>query len=858
MDLSPVEPTQPTQTQPTQLQGLEAPELADPSVVARFLCTTGQLKFLDLQLPSPARETAEWTFGRNAGSDFPLPKGSSRLSNHHFKAWYSLTDRNLMLQDVSTNGTYINNTRMVKGTNYIVNQGDEIAVGVGVPEDVLRFIVVFNPNPVEPPKTRTADEGIHRHYIIRKEIVGQGAFATVKKAIERATGKTYAVKIINKRKVLTTGGTAIVARELAILEKLDHPGIVRLQASYEDADNYYLVIEFVPGGDLMDFVAAHGAVGEEAAREIARQILHAIEYVHALGISHRDLKPDNILIMLDDPVQVKITDFGLAKVSDQNSFMKTFCGTLAYVAPEIVLGKKPARRKGIQPQAQRQHYSSLVDMWSLGCLVFVILTAHLPFSGLTQDDLFKQIKSGVYHQSLLTEHGVSGPGRGFLESLLKVDPMERITATQALQHPWIVNENDSVVSLSQSQSQHKQSQRGEFSKPLVFADGENVFKMPKKIPKENAVEKNQAPKELDVAKNEVGGEMVEGEAKEVSPSEEILGTDRSEAVSIKSNDGGPFPLETDFASIPPQAESTPKAEHGSPNRSPIRSPLRSERFTSKIGPEEDLPRLSAVPGLEPPSFHSLSMATSSRRYSRNGVPGDAPHSTPPGTYLTLQPLSESIPHQPIHILQGMNPFVVGRSDKCNVTITDDRMSKIHCGITKKRHPTGTNTNIFESPAMGLDDVWLIDNSTNSCFINQLRIGKGKKAKIFDGDMIYLFNDKQKHQMLGFRVCINDGTGLFNGGERLDVETEDHMFDASQLPVPVPVKLEEPPKHVVPQDPSDKKVLPVLRFPPETAMVPTAPTSENGEKRRAPEVETRVVKRADLKSDLEKPADAWIH
>ncbi|KAK6454277.1 kinase-like domain-containing protein [Scheffersomyces xylosifermentans] len=234
----------------------------------------------------------------------------------------------------------------------MLNQGDELAVGVGIPKDVLRFVVLFS-DPYNPAKLPNSNN----NSVVKDQ-----------------------VKIINRRKALNTGGGAMVGvdRELSILRKLDHPNIVSLKAFYEDLDNYYIVMELVPGGDLMDFVAANGAIGEDATQVITKQILEGIAYVHKLGISHRDLKPDNILIMQDDPILVKITDFGLAKFSDNSTFMKTFCGTLAYVAPEV-----------------------FTDIWSLGCLVYVLLTSHLPFNGNTHAQMFQKIKKGEFHEAPL-------------------------------------------------------------------------------------------------------------------------------------------------------------------------------------------------------------------------------------------------------------------------------------------------------------------------------------------------------------------------------------------------------------------------------------------------------------------------
>ncbi|GME95793.1 unnamed protein product [Ambrosiozyma monospora] len=146
------------------------------------------------------------------------------------------------------------------------------------------------------------------------------------------------------------------------------------------------------------------------------------------------------------------------------------------------------------------------------------------------------------------------------------------------------------------------------------------------------------------------------------------------------------------------------------------------------------------------------------------------NAAPPGTFLTLNLLTESETlHKPtikssISIKQGSPVFYIGRLDTSNYMISDERISKLHCVITKKRHPIQTES-IYESPAMGLEDVWLLDFSTNGCYVNRKKVSKGHKVKLFDGDKIHLFIDKQHHERLGYVVTINDGTGLYRNGVR---------------------------------------------------------------------------------------------
>lgn len=686
----------PTQTQPTQPSAHNEQNestLSQQGIVCRLVCTagvSGRRNFFDLV--GKTDSVNEWIFGRNGSAcDFELASRSNRISNKHFRIWINMKSSNLMIQDLSTNGTWVNNEKLVKGTNYILQQGDEISVGNGVPLDVIKYIVVFprigsHDNLVSSPSIET-ENSIHNDFFVKDEVIGSGAFATVKKAIERSSGETFAVKIINKKKALT-GGIESVNRELAILQKLHHPGIVRLKNFYEDDELFYLVMEYVPGGDLMDFVAAYGSVGELAGKEISKQILEAVEYVHGLGISHRDLKPDNILIAQDDPVMVKVTDFGLAKGSHGASRMKTFCGTLAYVAPEVVSGKK---------NTSNQAYSSKVDMWSLGCLIFVILTSHLPFSGSTQEALFKNINLGNYHESLLKDVGVSPEGRDFISKLLEVDVDKRFNANQALRHNWFNQnggEGDSFsISLSQSQS-HQQR-------------------------RPDLMQSQPQPKASDLEMPDV----VDGDFKVPKKVRPMKGPD-----------------DTDFI-------------HSS--TSPVSSPDRAQIVES----------------------------------------------TPKGVFLSLCKLSDSVRSIPsIHIQQGQNPFSIGRNGSCHFQISDDRMSKIHCLLLKKRHPI-RNTSIYESPAMGLDDIWLLDFSTNACFLNNVKVGKGNKAKVCNGDVIHLFKDNHKREKLGFKVVLHDGTGLFNQGEKPDIHEDEGVLVQDSNGV-----------RIFRQEESDKKLFPRLRMP----------------------------------------------
>lgn len=697
--------TQPTQqsTQATQRYLIDkfSQEQIDDDVVCRVICTSGQLSLQDLKVsPESVIQNHEsikhtWIFGRNRGCDYFLGD-ISRLSNKHFLIMLA-EEGTLLLRDTSTNGTWLNGSRIQKDTNHILTQGDEITVGVGVTKDVVSLVIFLNDNfrrrlgelamvgnhgtngninkiqgiSSNPNSSRLELEGIHKDFSISDSIVGQGAFATVKKAVERSTGKTFAVKIIHKRKVLDKFDG--VKRELDVLQKLNHPRIVKLKSFYEDNENYYMLMEFVSGGDLMDFVAAHGTVGEDAGREITRQILEAVRYMHSQGISHRDLKPDNIMIEQDDPVLIKITDFGLAKIQNQNTFMNTFCGTLAYVAPEVIDGKNAEHAH------DRNLYSSLVDMWSIGCLVYVILTGHLPFSGQSQSELFKQIKRGSYHEGPLKDYRISEEARNFIDCLLNVNPRERLSANKALQHPWIQSAySDSVssqVSISNSLSQQKMIDS-------LDESGYQEYLSKKK----KALEK--------------------------------------------------------FNNRPESSTSLNEPLFKIPQGGPVR--LTQPRVTS-------LHSQSSNPNNNGPSSQIDKKARPMTKVSGDGL------------FLTLNSLPSSSIKGKIAIKQGVNPFFIGRSDECNCKIDDNRLSRIHCFILKKRHAVGDS--IYESPAQGLDDVWYCQNGANASYVNGKKVPAGAKILLHDGDEIQIIWDRINDITVAFQLEFNDTTGLFHRGRK---------------------------------------------------------------------------------------------
>ncbi|CCG80711.1 Serine/threonine-protein kinase cds1 [Taphrina deformans PYCC 5710] len=409
------------------------------STFARFVSTSNTDRFESVILPRKENGHV-YTFGRHKSCDFILT--GNRFSNIHFKVWEQETDSSdygnytsvVLVEDTSTNGTFLNQARIGKGQRTVLANGDELAAGVGIAKDEVRYLIQLpqQSRPKVVSNMSAEASACMQKYEIR-QILGAGAFATVRAAIEKSSGTKYAVKILNQRKLAITNAsskaTELFKREIEILQSTRHPNIVQYVDMWADDTEIYLVLEYLPGGDLMDYIMRRGKLDEYSTGKIIMQILDALVYCHKIGIAHRDIKPENILLTRDDPPVAKLTDFGLAKMVEPGSFLKTFCGTLTYVAPEVI--SMHGRIAGA--------YSTAVDMWSMGCVTFIMLAGSMPFIAEGQEAMMQVIQDGNYDDEVLDEIELSGAGLDFIESLLRVNPASRMTGEQALHHPWLSN-----------------------------------------------------------------------------------------------------------------------------------------------------------------------------------------------------------------------------------------------------------------------------------------------------------------------------------------------------------------------------------------------------------------------------------
>lgn len=285
---------------------------------------------------------------------------------------------------------------------------------------------------------------VEQNYKFGKEL-GQGNFAIVKLATQISTKKKFAVKIIDK--ALCAGKEDMIEMELAVLNKASHPHIVGMHEYFDTPDKLYLILDYVQGGELFDRIVDEGNFTEKDASRIARQMAEAIQYLHGMNIVHRDLKPENLLFADEKTTSdIMVTDFGLAKLVDDETALKTACGTPNYVAPEILL------QKG---------YGKEVDVWSLGVIVFIILCGYPPFYDESDAQLFELIMKGKFDFDARYWSEVSPEAKSLIRNMLIVDPAKRLSIDQVLEHPWISGKAVlSNVNLSKSISMNLKARMG--------------------------------------------------------------------------------------------------------------------------------------------------------------------------------------------------------------------------------------------------------------------------------------------------------------------------------------------------------------------------------------------------------------
>uniref|UniRef100_A0A8B9KGP6 calcium/calmodulin-dependent protein kinase n=1 Tax=Astyanax mexicanus TaxID=7994 RepID=A0A8B9KGP6_ASTMX len=292
----------------------------------------------------------------------------------------------------------------------------------------------------------------------------QGAFSVVRRCVKLCTGQEYAAKIINTKK-LSARDHQKLEREARICRLLKHPNIVRLHDSISEEGFHYLLFDLVTGGELFEDIVAREYYSEADASHCIHQILDSVSHIHQHDIVHRDLKPENLLLASKcKNAAVKLADFGLAiEVQGDQQAWFGFAGTPGYLSPEVL---------------RKEAYGKPVDIWACGVILYILLVGYPPFWDEDQHKLYQQIKAGAYDFPSPEWDTVTPEAKNLINQMLTINPAKRITAQEALKHPWVcqrstvasmMHRQETVECLKKFNARRKLKRSPLFNTTVVFS-----------------------------------------------------------------------------------------------------------------------------------------------------------------------------------------------------------------------------------------------------------------------------------------------------------------------------------------------------------------------------------------------------
>lgn len=274
-------------------------------------------------------------------------------------------------------------------------------------------------------------------FTVDAEPLGAGQYGSVYRCTHNLTGQAYACKTILKAGLVTNTARDEVCREIALMHRVSsggHPGVVQLHAVFEDTRSVHLIMDLCEGGELFDEVVRRGSLPEKDAARLFRQIVSGVALCHSRGVLHRDLKPENILLVRDplatgssaadsaeSTLSARVADFGLSIYLGEGATGYGTAGSPFYMSPEVLTGE----------------YSFPADVWSLGVILYIMLSGRPPFWGVEDSEVYDAVLAGSLDFSGATWNGVSVEVKGLIRCMLQRDPRRRPSAAKVLSHPWI-------------------------------------------------------------------------------------------------------------------------------------------------------------------------------------------------------------------------------------------------------------------------------------------------------------------------------------------------------------------------------------------------------------------------------------
>ena len=373
--------------------------------------------------------------GRDPSCDYTICKNNFRSTNlcnlystfskKHFQV-YKVQDSSEMgysvrLENLSINDTFVNGCNVARGCNVTLNNCDVIAIAY-IENEVFTFVDVR----VMVTEHNLLPVNFRKMYDLERVNLGSGATGVVRRGRIKNSEEFVAVKMIVKKE-----SSDIVkdwAYEARLMQHLDNPSIVKVLDVFDSDKMLYIILEFMHG-DLFNYIKTNGPIKEDIAKQKFLDLLEAISYLHSKNIIHRDLKPENILMTSKDinTCKLKITDFGLSRLVAEQSLMRTICGTPMYIAPEIL-------------NAHETGYTRAVDVWSLGCILYIMLSSTPPFTSQRIDiTLENAIRTANFKFPSSLWDGISESAKALIAQMLTVSPTDRISVENARNCEWLAN-----------------------------------------------------------------------------------------------------------------------------------------------------------------------------------------------------------------------------------------------------------------------------------------------------------------------------------------------------------------------------------------------------------------------------------
>ena len=336
---------------------------------------------------------------------------------------YVKTNTNTFCQSNINNGT--NNSAILKQNNEPFVLGNVSTKNLNTkPSLPVKLTEISGKIKIKNIISKNENKAEENYKVISK--VGKGSFGSVYKVVDNQTGIIRAMKVIKKETIAYQDDEKVFLKEIEILTKLEHPNIIKIIEYFADEINFYVITEFVSGGELYESITKFHHFNEVKAAYIMKQILCALNYLHSFGIVHRDIKPENMLVepnSSNENINIKLIDFGTCNYIKDNKNLTLKVGSPYYIAPEVL----------------NKNYNKKCDIWSAGVILYILLLGYPPFKGKSAQELFSRINKGTYRKEGKEWDNISDNAKDLILKMLEYDPQKRLSAQECLEHPWIVS-----------------------------------------------------------------------------------------------------------------------------------------------------------------------------------------------------------------------------------------------------------------------------------------------------------------------------------------------------------------------------------------------------------------------------------